>query len=294
MSSPPPYIDNNLNSINAINVISAPPLSSNEISAKSRHILINVDDTDQHKNMLCTFMTYLLPRFFSYGSCALTAYWIYQSYDGIRLPTLVITNGTGQLYYPVLTYHILGMSVFAMITNQEAILSKISPFLCSQNECIKGLSYYGSQLIGLASAGLGFAAIYYKNSLSPETDWFSYHLYSPHAWMGISTAFVWIIRQCTGLCMPKYIKLNEYLSRSAYLLGLATCALGFQSKQTIDLMTPSSLITNSSLTNITNATVTNVTNVTNVLSPNSWFSVQPSLSTLLIAASAMATIWAIL
>lgn len=272
MSLPPPYID-------SINVVSAPPLSSNEITAKSRHILINVDDKEQ-KSILSTLTTYLLPRFFSYGSCALTAYWIYQSYDGIRLPTLVITNGTGQLYYPILTYHILGMSVFAMITNQEAILSKICPFLCSQNECIKGLSYYGSQLIGLISAGLGFAAIYYKNSLSPESDWFAYHLYSPHAWMGISTAFVWIIRQCTGLCMPNYIKLNDYLSRSAYLLGLTTCALGFQSKQTIDLMTP---------------TIVNTTNITNVVtSPNSWFSVQPSLSTLLLAASAMATLWSIL
>lgn len=283
MSLPPPYID-------SINVISAPPLSSNEIPAKSRHILIDIANTDENKGTLSRIITYLLPRFFSYGGCVLTAYWIYHSYDGIQLPTLVIANGTGQLYYPILTYHILGMSVFAMITNQEAILSKISPFLCSQNECIKGLSYYGSQLIGLVSAGLGFASIYYKNSMNPESDWFAYHLYSPHAWMGISTALVWTIRQCTGLCMPKYIKLNDYLSRSAYLLGLSTCALGFQSKQTIDLMTP-----HVNVINVTNASnITNITNITNVISPNSWFSVQTSLTTILLVGSALATLWSIL
>jgi hypothetical protein len=128
-------------------------------------------------------------------------------------------------------------------------------------------------------------AIYY-NGTADFSEWFSTHLYSPHAWIGATTILTWCTRHITGLMMPSYTRLHTSLSRTAYVMGLASCVLGFQTKQSTDLLALSS-----NVANMTNAT-TNTTNVITVINKNAWVSMQSSVASVLIAASGLATaIW---
>lgn len=202
------------------------------------------------------FSKWLLPRIISWGTVAFIIY-------------CIITGGNISSFddnrQHLIAYHIIGLSIFGLVTNQEAVLHEKQTFLsCLEN---KNISYYGTQFMGLITSGAGMVAIYYNYDV---TDWFTKHLYSPHAWLGASTILTWCARQMTGLFMPSYTRLNTSLVRASYGMGLVTCMLGFQSKQMSDMM------------------IANTSNVSNI-APNSWLSVQSSLSVVLIAASGVIT-----
>lgn len=294
--------------------ISSPSATLRGSSSRAIDIILPgyVEPDENEKNITCLSKCrkWLLPRMISWGTIAFIIYIILKklnlNVEDVKQASSVLSNGDvtisnatnlakiTQLWddHHLLAYHIIGLSIFGLLTNQEAILGdQKQSFLCCESVWIKAISYYGSQVLGLATASAGMVAIYYNTSSGMDvTQWFSSHLYSPHAWMGASTILAWMGRHLTGVCLPSYTRLHASLTRTAYMMGLASCVLGFQAKQTTDLLSLSSNTTNVNATNIVNAT--NVANIVNTINKNSWVMMQSSVASLLIAASGLATaVW---
>lgn len=319
---------------------SAPPLTAlrapssvNRPSSRGIDIIfpgyVKPDEKDEkdEKRYIIRFSKWLLPRIISWGTIAFIVYITLQNLninvEDIKQASSIVSNGgvtitnttnlsnlskITQLWdeHHLLAYHIIGLSIFGLLTNHEAIINDKNSFFCGENNennengCMKAVSYYGSQVLGLVTAGAGMVAIYYNSSSAMDyNEWFSSHLYSPHAWFGASTILAWVARHLTGVCMPSYTRLHSSLTRTAYMMGLASCVLGFQSKQTNDLLSltnvtnstnSTNILVNMNATNLTNAT--SLTNVANIVNKNSWVMMQSSVASVLIAASGLATaVW---
>jgi hypothetical protein len=192
--------------------------------------------------------------------------------------------------YGYLGYHALGLSIWAVICNQETIMAYAIPlcFCKSVTYSVRKWVHIFSQVIGLLCGIGGMTAIilYKKSSVAeavsgtkfiiPVIDNSVYIPYSPHAWMGILFFGTWII-QCVGRFFPNQFILSyhRFLGRLLYSSGLLCCCLGIQQQQTRQLV---SLITS------LNSTVSNST----VVQSNWWFS-QPSLAVALLAITGAAT-----
>jgi len=207
-----------------------------------------------------------IPRFFSWAAVAILIYWILSTEGGLPV------NLSGAV-----SYHILGMGLFALLTNQEAVMqSNLSLFQCLHSDTKIRIRFL-TQLTGGLLAGAGLAAVYYPSSTT-GLSWFQNHLYSPHAWMGVATLASWLTQSVTGLIIRSESHLYSVLCKTTYGLGLATCMLGFQERQTTDLVV-FSMSNSSSWTQATSYV------------PNSWPSIQSSLAAILVAASGIVTYW---
>lgn len=68
-------------------------------------------------------------------------------------------------------------------------------------------------------------------------------MYSPHSWCAICFLGLWGLQLAGGLYIhtynpasyPKLHKYHRFLGKAVYVVGLATCALGFQDMQASDL-----------------------------------------------------------
>jgi len=243
---------------------SLPPLSNNALFIGSP--LAIETELPQPKPIWAWF----LPRIASWGSLAMVLYWI-MSMQG----KLAVQQSS------VLAYHALGAGIFAIITNQEAVLSYTVPFIsaCCYTKSAKTYFHIGTQFIGLTSLTGGLVAIFYQPT-STTANWFETNMYSPHSWMGAATVLLWLSQIIMGMYASTDSALHSFIGKTVYALGLATCALGFQERQTTELIYSS----------FVNQTMPNLPSYT----ANSWFSSEASIAVLLIAASGVLTFFSIL
>lgn len=163
--------------------------------------------------------------------------WIYGAEGGIG-----ITENS------IFGWHALLMSIAVLICMQEAILMISSPLM--QPGC--PLDSYKYHIIlhvltGLCAMGGAIAMNYYK-VLSPQPAVYPfYRVFSPHSWMGITLLFLWCIQFIAG-CIARMrgwskngYKYHKFLGYCVYIIGLVTCALGFQSMQSSDLSSTSTM-----------------------------------------------------
>lgn len=209
---------------------------------------------------------WLLPRIFTWGTLALLVLLLLQSIGGFTL------------YQPSLFgYHILGMSTFVLIGNQESILLYTDPLLCCSRYNSTSSTTLCSLLLYLFSficlIGGAISMFYYKNQLVP------YHFYSTHSWLGIACVLSWLIQVIiNSFCITYWKNLYSYITKTTYILGLTSCALGLQEIQTF--------------TNMSNYVIGyNDTSVVPVMN-TSWWSLQANIGVLLLACTGIITLYA--
>jgi hypothetical protein len=189
------------------------------------------------------------------------------------------TNADGYL-----GYHALGLSLWAVICNQETIMAYAIPLCCRHSYFSRKWTHIVAQVIGVLSGIGGMLSIYwYKNSsvsfpvngkeVSFMNDTY-YIPYSPHACLGIVFMGAWVV-QCVGRFFPSYMTLPRprFLGRLMYSTGLVCCALGIQQQQTKQI-TFQQLAFNTTSTKV-----------------SGWWLSQPSLGVLLLGVTGVLTFY---
>ena len=159
--------------------------------------------------------SWILPRSFTWATIILTMYWLFTTDKGLGLNTISLVG-----------YHIFGMTVFAVMANQESVLSYASPLFGTRAS--RDLWYFThliTNMIGLFSGIGGMVSILY----------YSDDYYSPHSWLGWCTLILWcsivLLKKCGAMT-----HLHKLLGYTVYGLGLLTCVVGYQKKQMMDLV----------------------------------------------------------
>ena len=257
------------------------------ISDKKSELSISVES---HPETLPFSKTaWLIPRLSSVLFIALLVYWIFTEQNGFSdfMPSMIAPVGNVQAN-GYLGYHALGLSLWAVVCNQESIMAYAIPLCGNTSYRIRKYTHVIAQMVGLICGIGGMVSIlYYKNSsVSIPVSGNSFVImndvyyipYSPHAWLGILFMSSWMI-QCIGRFFPAYLTpdRHRFLGRFIYTTGLACCGLGLQQQQTRQLMTSIQLLSQ-------NTTLSSPTKIVS----NWWFS-QPSLGVLLLGATCAAT-----
>ena len=232
-----------------------------------------------------------IPRVSTLLYMVLLVYWILTEQNGfsVSIPSMIYPS-TDVTAYGYLGYHAVGLSVWAVIANQETIMAFAIPFYVHATYATRKLVHIIVQIVGLL-CGIGgmVAIIWYKSSsvsMSVNGTYITipimkdefYIPYSPHAWLGIAFIGSWMI-QCIGRLYPERFTLeyHRFFGRILYTTGLACCCLGIQQQQTRQLVTTITSV----LSNSTGATTATV-------ATRWWFS-QPSLAVMLLGITGAAT-----
>lgn len=268
----------------------------NHISDKKSELSLSLESTPtitRLEHPPFTWKSWFIPRICTVTYISLLVYWIITEQNGFTnsIPSM-IKPSTDITAYGYLGYHALGLSIWAVIVNQETIMSYSIPLLPSASYQTRKNIHIGAQIIGVLS-GIGgmVAIIWYKNSnvsmsisgtdfTIPIINTKFYVPYSPHAWLGIAFMGGWVI-QCIGRLFPERFTLayHRFCGRLLYVSGLLCCCLGIQQQQTRQLVNNiNSLLVNSSSINVQSI----------VESSSSWFS-QPSLLVLCLGIAGAAT-----
>ncbi|KAF9202013.1 hypothetical protein BGZ49_007807 [Haplosporangium sp. Z 27] len=185
----------------------------------------------------------ILPRFFVVVFLIVLFLWIYQAEGGIGFQEATLFG-----------WHALLMSLFVVVFTQEALLAYSSPLVgfFTKNRTIIKYYHVACHLLGLICAVGGLLAIVYYKKLSPQPIAFPfYNVYSPHSWAGIAFLSLWSLQLLAGLYVyvvgkqsidqkRSFNRLHRFLGKSIYVVGLATCAMGFQDMQSSDLASSTS------------------------------------------------------
>lgn len=257
------------------------------ISDRKSNLSIEMENKVDESYRPYTWRAWFIPRFSSLIYMTLLVYWICTEQNGFSnfIPSL-ITPSQDTTANGYLGYHALGLSIWAVFSNQESIMAYAIPLCCCKCGTYQSRKYVHvlAQVVGLLT-GIGgmVAIIWYKQSsvsMSVQGTTFTildnsfYVPYSPHAWMGLAFFGLWVI-QCVGRLIPQFqLSYHRFVGRALYLTGLGCCCLGIQQQQTRQLVSALSMITNSTQTN--------------QIVTNWWFS-QPSLAVLLLAVTGTAT-----
>jgi hypothetical protein len=253
------------------------------ISDRPSDLSISMDTLQDDKPY--TVSSWIIPRLCSLLFIGLLVYWILTEQNGFSetMPSMInpSINSSANGY---IGYHAIGLSIWAVVCNQETIMAFGIPLCCSSSYKIRKITHILFQVIGFL-CGLGgmIAMLWYKSSnVSTSIYGTSFTLmndnyyipYSPHAWSGIAFLIGWL-SQCIGRCIP-YITpaRHRFLGRLTYVTGLLCCCLGLQQQQTRQLLLTQLSFTNSTLTN-------------NTIS-HWWFS-QPSLGVILLGITGATT-----
>jgi len=186
----------------------------------------------------------ILPRVLAAIFLIVLLVWIFQAEGGL---------GTDE--DTVFGVHALLMGLFVVVCVQESVLAYASPSFGMITRSRKILKYYHviCQLLGIALSIGGLVAIVYYKSLSDSPIVFPFYtMYSPHSWIGVAFLSLWVIQFGNGLYFHAFAandlnaqhkrtatKWHRYLGKCIYVLGLATCAMGFQDMQSSDLASSS-------------------------------------------------------
>lgn len=251
------------------------------ISDKKSELSISLetsDDTTQEHQF--SYASWIIPRASSLLFIILLIYWIITEQNGFMntTPSLIIpsSNNTANGY---LGYHALGLSIWAVLANQETIMAYAIPLTCSTSSYqTRKYIHVISQIVGfLCGIGGMISILWYKNSsVSMPISGTSFTImnnpyyipYSGHAWLGALFMLLWCV-QCVGRFFPTYITTSRhrFLGRFNYVVGLVCCCLGLQQQQTRQLTMNIQLL------------ALNQTSVTNA---SGWWFSQPSLGVLLL------------
>ncbi|KAG0016088.1 hypothetical protein BGZ80_009439, partial [Entomortierella chlamydospora] len=181
----------------------------------------------------------ILPRIVGVAFLVILFLWIYQAEGGIGFQEATVFG-----------WHALFMSLFVVVFTQEALLAYSSPLIGFFTKNRTMIKYYHviCHLLGLIYAVAGLVAIVYYKRLSPQPTVFPfYSVYSPHSWAGIVFLSLWSLQLLAGLYVyiggkrqsasqkRSFRKLHGFLGKSVYVVGLASCAMGFQDMQSSDL-----------------------------------------------------------
>lgn len=185
---------------------------------------------------------YVLPRmiYLIYFIVLLT--WIFNAEGGIGFTS---TNLFG--------FHALLMSFFIILFMTESILSFHNPFVTDLSW--RRVLHIGFQICGLFSGVCGLVAIVYYKQLAPplngSNQYFPYYtLYSGHSWSALLFIFLWLMQIVFKLIhIPT--QFHKFIGKLVYIIGLAVCALGFQSMQSSDLASSTYPNMNMSMMNMT-------------------------------------------
>lgn len=255
------------------------------ISDKKSELSISLESTDPEAvEKTFTLTAWLVPRVSSYLFILLLVYWIITEQNGFEfsIPS-IITPSTNIIANGYLGYHALGLSLWAVVCNQETIMQFAIPLCCSSSsyetrKCVHVLSQITGFLCGVGGM---ISILWYKNSsvsMPISGNEFvvmgnNYYIpYSPHAWLGFLFLGSWVI-QCIGRCFPTYITLqrHRFIGRFNYVIGLGCCCLGLQQQQTRQLTSTLKLLQ-----------LANITNSTNFSVQTDWWFSQPSLGVFLL------------
>lgn len=230
-----------------------------------------------------TIASWIIPRVTSLLFIALLVYWIMTEQNGFSgTSPSMITPSFNSSAHGYLGYHALGLSLWAVVANQETIMAFAIPLCCSSSYKIRKITHITFQILGmLCGVGGMVAMLWYKSSVvaKPSSGTSitlmndSYYIpYSPHAWSGVAFFLGWLA-QCVGRCIPYMTPArHRFLGRLTYVTGLVCCCLGMQQQQTRQLV-----LTQLSFTNSTAPPVSHW-----------WFS-QPSLAVILLGITGTAT-----
>ncbi|KAI8605925.1 eukaryotic cytochrome b561-domain-containing protein [Dissophora ornata] len=180
----------------------------------------------------------ILPRLIVVVFLIVLFLWIYQAEGGIGFQEATLFG-----------WHALLMSLFVVVFTQEALLAYSSPLIGFFTKNRTTIKYYHvvCHLLGLICAVGGLVAIVYYKKLSSQPVVFPYYnVYSPHSWAGIAFLSLWSLQVLAGLNVyivgkqsadrkRSFSKFHRFLGKSVYVVGLATCAMGFQDMQSSDL-----------------------------------------------------------
>lgn len=259
------------------------------ISDKKSELSIELETTTLPDTLPFTWRAWFIPRCSTLLYHAILVYWIITEQNGFSnsIPS-IITPSTDSTANGYIGYHALGLSIWAVLANQETIMAFAIPLHVTSAYPTRKIIHIVSQVIGLL-CGIGgmIAILWYKKStiaLSvsgtsitvPLLDEPFYIPYSPHAWIGIIFMGAWII-QCVGRFFPNRFTINyhRFFGRILYTTGLICCCLGIQQQQTRQLV--------STITSITNTTLTSTR-----IASKWWFS-QPSLAVVLLCITGAST-----
>jgi hypothetical protein len=255
------------------------------ISDKKSELSISLETIDiephvvENTSLPFTRLSWFLPRFCSVCFITLLVYWIVTQQNGfINTTPSVITPSTNVTANGYLGYHALGLSLWAVVANQETIMAYAIPLCCTTSYNVRKWTHIIFQLIGMLCGVGGMVSImWYKNSsvsMPISGTYFTvmdnpyYIPYSPHAWLGLLFMVTWLV-QCIGRFFPTYLttERHRFLGRFMYVAGLACCALGLQQQQTRQIMVNVQLLAQ---------------NNTSATAQSNWFLSQPSLGVLLL------------
>jgi Eukaryotic cytochrome b561 len=251
------------------------------ISDKKSELSISLESNDvtTHERHF-SWVSWIIPRVSSLSFIALLVYWIMTEQNGFIYKTpSIITPSSSSTANGYLGYHALGLSIWAVVANQETIMAFAIPLSCASSSYqTRKYIHVISQIIGfLCGVGGMVSILWYKNSsASMPISGTSFTLmdnpyyipYSPHAWLGALFMLSWIV-QGVGRFFPTYITVarHRFLGRFTYVVGLVCCCLGLQQQQTRQLTM-----------NLQQLAL----NQTSVSNPSGWWFSQPSLGVLLL------------
>jgi len=267
----------------------------NHLSDKKSELSIELETmaTVSPEMVPFTWRAWIIPRFCTVLYMGLLIYWIITEQNGFSnsIPS-IITPSTDITAYGYIGYHAIGLSMWAVVANQETIMAFAIPLYAIASYPTRKIIHVVSQLIGMVCGIGGMVAIlwYKKSSVAlsaagttitvPVVNQPFYIPYSPHAWIGIFFMLTWIV-QCMGRCFPERFTINyhRFCGRILYSTGLLCCCLGIQQQQTRQLVSSfTSVITNATATT-TNDTIT------------TWWWSQPSLAVLLLCITGASTFY---
>jgi hypothetical protein len=183
---------------------------------------------------------FILPRITNGVYFVVLFTWIYNAEGGIGF-------GESNLF----GFHALLMSFFVMLFMSESILSFHSPLfgpiawlLGNEKKIWRKIIHIMLQIGGLISCVCGLVAIVYYKSLAPLDEMGNqsfpfYTLYSGHSWLGLLFIFLWLCQSLLKLAQIP-INIHRFLGKVVFVIGLATCAMGFQDMQSSDLSSSTS------------------------------------------------------
>lgn len=232
--------------------------------------LVSVTHDEQEKKT--TVWSCLIPRFVSLCVMGIMALLVLQSIGGFTF------------YQPSLFgWHVLGMSIFAVIGNSESVLELHNPLLqCGYgNHMDKNkLCNVFIQFLSVICATLGMVSIiYYQNSSMSYSTILTYNVYSAHSWLGILAILSWLSTFFIKKCLSSYKTVHTYLTNATYVFGLSACAVGLQEAQTINTLIPYILPNQTYTLPMT------------MISTDSWWSIEANIAIVLLACSGFVTLW---
>jgi hypothetical protein len=202
-----------------------------------RDLLINLDTADV-KTSKWSWIS-LVPRIIALIIFGFTFWWVY-----------IAEGGLGFVESNLFGFHAILMSFAFVLFSTEAFLTfKYPIFVSTPRPVLKGF-HVTLHLASLACIVCGLVAIVeYKNLSLPinnNTIVFPFDtLYSTHSWLGVIVLAAWTFQFLIGgiggyilqqqSAKSSVFRFHRLLGKVVYVLGLATCALGFQNMQSSDL-----------------------------------------------------------